>query len=211
MILIFQVKIFFFFFKLFFLNFPKYFIKFKKKKKNFLFFKKIAEAPRVTHSYVKPPENFPDIKCYQVVPEINREWISIPVGSEHYSFCNMRKNTYEEALFKIEDEKHEMDCVILLLKQGLKLAEISENEPDASKKKELIKKIHRLKILKKTDFVGEISESMEFIKTRLLERVYFFLKYEFFNFFSVARSNDCQGKLEKRMEGNCGKKLHEIT
>ena len=125
----------------------------------------------MTHSYVKPPHNFPDPKSYQNVPEINREWISIPVGSEHYSFCNMRKNTYEEALFKIEDEKHEMDGVILLLKRGLKLSEMWENESDPNQKTELIKKIHQLKILKKTDFVGEISESMEFIKSRLLEKV----------------------------------------
>lgn len=91
----------------------------------------------------------------------------------------MRKNTYEEALFKIEDEKHEMDCVILLLKRGLKLAEICENESDANKKKELMKKINQLKILKKTDFVGEISESMEFIKTRLLEKVFIWKKIVF--------------------------------
>ena len=32
---------------------------------------------------------------------INSEIVSIPQGSEHYTFVNMRKNIYEEALFKV--------------------------------------------------------------------------------------------------------------
>lgn len=121
---------------------------------------------------MKPPENFPNTKSCQVNSELNREWISIPVGSEHYSFCNMRKNTYEEALFKIEDEKFDIDALIIILKRGLKLVEMSENEPDAIKKSELIKKIHRLKILKKTDFLGENSETIEYIKSKLSEKAF---------------------------------------
>jgi paired amphipathic helix protein Sin3a len=33
----------------------------------------------------------------------------VPCGSEHVSFDIMRKNQYEEALFKSEDEKYEFD------------------------------------------------------------------------------------------------------
>lgn len=39
--------------------------------------------------------------------------MSIPIGSEEsYSFKHMRKNQFEEALFKVEDERFEVDMVI---------------------------------------------------------------------------------------------------
>ena len=120
---------------------------------------------------MKQPENFPNFKGLDSHPQINREYMSISVGSEHYTFCNMRKNNYEEALFKIEDEKFEIDALILLVKRALKLVENWEIEQDVNKKNEVIKKIHKLKILKKTDFVGEGSETIEFIKAKLLEKV----------------------------------------
>ena len=123
---------------------------------------------------MKHPDNFPNYKGKNTHYEVNKEWISISVGSEHYTFCNMRKNNYEEALFKIEDEKFEIDSLILLVKRALKLVENWENESDSDKKNELLKKIHRLKVLKKTDFVGETSETIEFVKAKLLEKVIFF-------------------------------------
>jgi len=44
---------------------------------------------------------------------LNDTWVSVPVGSEdNYSFKHMRKNQYEEALFKCEDERFEVDMVI---------------------------------------------------------------------------------------------------
>eukprot|EP00742_Colponemidia_sp_Colp-10_P004189 GILJ01004468.1.p1 GENE.GILJ01004468.1~~GILJ01004468.1.p1 ORF type:complete len:1073 (+),score=176.80 GILJ01004468.1:164-3382(+) len=43
---------------------------------------------------------------------LNDVWVSLPQGSEDYSFKHMRKNQYEEALFKGEDERYEMDMVI---------------------------------------------------------------------------------------------------
>ena len=36
----------------------------------------------------------------------------MPTGSEDFSFKNMRKNQYEEALFKCEDDHYEIDMVI---------------------------------------------------------------------------------------------------
>ncbi len=38
--------------------------------------------------------------------------MSVPTGSEDFSFKNMRKNQYEEALFRCEDERYEIDMVI---------------------------------------------------------------------------------------------------
>ena len=56
-------------------------------------------------SYTKLPKNFPVMKnsngneiCKK---NLNKIWFSVPHGSEHYTFTNMRKNIYEEALFKV--------------------------------------------------------------------------------------------------------------
>jgi hypothetical protein len=43
---------------------------------------------------------------------LNDTWVSVPTGSEDFSFKNMRKNQYEEALFRCEDERYEVDMVI---------------------------------------------------------------------------------------------------
>jgi hypothetical protein len=39
---------------------------------------------------------------------LNDVWVSVPTGSEDFSFKVTRKNTYEEALFKCEDERYEV-------------------------------------------------------------------------------------------------------
>lgn len=41
---------------------------------------------------------------------LNKRWVSVPMGSEHFSFHT--KNQYEEALFKTEDERYEHDQYI---------------------------------------------------------------------------------------------------
>ncbi len=43
---------------------------------------------------------------------INDRWVSVPQGSEDFSFKNMRKNNYEESLFKCEDERYELEMTI---------------------------------------------------------------------------------------------------
>ena len=43
---------------------------------------------------------------------LNDTWVSVPTGSEDFSFKSMRKNVYEEALFKCEDDRYEFDMVI---------------------------------------------------------------------------------------------------
>ena len=44
--------------------------------------------------------------------ELNDVWISVGKGSEDFSFKAMRRNTFEEALFKCEDERFELDLTI---------------------------------------------------------------------------------------------------
>ncbi len=49
--------------------------------------------------------------CNQV---LNDTWVSAPTGSEDFGFKNLRKNQYEEMLFKCEDDRFELDLVIEL-------------------------------------------------------------------------------------------------
>lgn len=36
---------------------------------------------------------------------LNDHWVSVTSGSEDYSFKHMRKNQYEESLFRCEDDR----------------------------------------------------------------------------------------------------------
>jgi histone deacetylase complex regulatory component SIN3 len=61
---------------------------------------------------------------------LNIEIISVPMGSEHTSFMIMRKNQWEDALFKSEDEKYEFDINLIHFKMVIKLLkklDISDN------------------------------------------------------------------------------------
>ena len=73
-----------------------------------------AAATRHGHSYIQPTR--PRTACSHRSPLIsqvlNSQWISVPYGSEDFSFREMRKNTYEEALFRVEDERYESDLAI---------------------------------------------------------------------------------------------------
>ena len=40
---------------------------------------------------------------------LNDEWVSVPSGSEDFSYTHYRKNQYEESLFKCEDDRSELD------------------------------------------------------------------------------------------------------
>lgn len=76
-----------------------------------------SQCRKCTPSYRALPKNYPKPTCTERSPEeeavLNDTWVSVPVGSEeNYSFKHMRKNQYEEALFKCEDERFEIDMVI---------------------------------------------------------------------------------------------------
>jgi len=76
-----------------------------------------TQCRKCTPSYRALPKDYPLSKCSERSEEesrhLNDEWVSIPIGSEEsYSFKHMRKNQYEEALFKCEDERFEIDMVI---------------------------------------------------------------------------------------------------
>ena len=66
-----------------------------------------AKTRRHGHSYFETQR--PRIFRDKPNPEINGQWVSVPYGSEDVSFRNFRKNAFEDALFKCEDERFELD------------------------------------------------------------------------------------------------------
>ncbi len=62
------------------------------------------------------PEEYPAVistgRDPKLALEINDKWISVASGSEDFSFKVTRKNPYEEALCKCEDERFELDMAI---------------------------------------------------------------------------------------------------
>ena len=70
-----------------------------------------------TPSYRALPRDYPAPPCSERSTEeakvLNNVWVSLPKGSEEsYTFRHMRRNHYEEMLFRCEDERFEIDQVI---------------------------------------------------------------------------------------------------
>jgi len=76
-----------------------------------------SRCRRCSPSYRALPRDYPNPPCSERSEEeakvLNNVWVSLPVGSEEsYTFRHMRKNQYEEVLFRCEDERFEIDMVI---------------------------------------------------------------------------------------------------
>jgi paired amphipathic helix protein Sin3a len=76
-----------------------------------------SRCRRCSPSYRALPRDYPAPPCSDRSDEekkvLNDVWVSLPVGSEEsYTFRHMRRNTYEEILFRCEDERFEIDMVI---------------------------------------------------------------------------------------------------
>lgn len=92
-----------------------------------------TQCRKCTPSYRALPKDYPKPICSERSPteavELNDTWVSIPIGSEEsYSFKHMRKNQYEEALFKCEDERFEIDMIIDSNMSTIRLLEPIEQE-----------------------------------------------------------------------------------
>lgn len=76
-----------------------------------------SRCRKCSPSYRALPRDYPAHPCSGRNPTdsfvLNDIWVSLPVGSEEsYTFRHMRRNTYEEALFRVEDERFEIDMII---------------------------------------------------------------------------------------------------
>jgi len=50
---------------------------------------------------------------------LNDYWVSVTSGSEDYSFKHMRKNQYEESLFRCEDDRFELTVSLYFISYDL--------------------------------------------------------------------------------------------
>ncbi|KAI3952206.1 hypothetical protein MKW98_005901 [Papaver atlanticum] len=76
----------------------------------------LSNCQRCTPSYRLLPKNYPIPSASQRTElgaqVLNDFWVSVTSGSEDYSFKHMRKNQYEESLFKCEDDRFELDMLL---------------------------------------------------------------------------------------------------
>ena len=76
----------------------------------------LSDCERCGPSYRLLPKGFPKAVCSDrtelCMEVLNDNWVNVTTGSEDYSFKQMRKNQYEESLFRCEDDRFELDMVI---------------------------------------------------------------------------------------------------
>jgi len=104
-----------------------------------------ANCRRCTPSYRALPAAYPKAPCSERTAMcrsvLNDTWVSVPLGSEDTSGKNYRRNQYQEALFKCEDDRYEVDLVIDSNKAAIRALEplareieaLSANNPMAAK------------------------------------------------------------------------------
>ncbi|KAE9613429.1 putative transcription regulator Others family [Lupinus albus] len=76
----------------------------------------LSNCDRCTPSYRLLPKDYPIPSVSQRTElgaeVLNDHWVSVTSGSEDYSFKHMRKNQYEESLFRCEDDRFELDMLL---------------------------------------------------------------------------------------------------
>ncbi|CAI8587748.1 unnamed protein product [Vicia faba] len=122
----------------------------------------LSNCERCTPSYRLLPKNYP-IPIASQRTEIGAEvlndhWVSVTSGSEDYSFKHMRKNQYEESLFRCEDDRFELDMLLESVNVTTKRVQ------------ELLEKIN--KSLLKGDSPIRIEEHLTALNFRCIERIY---------------------------------------
>lgn len=99
----------------------------------------VANAIRVG-SYSKLPDKYPSIistgRYGPTQDEINDQWFTVGRGSEDYSFKVMRRNIFEDALFKCEDERFELDININNLSSAISLLQQIQRDAAAAADRE---------------------------------------------------------------------------
>eukprot|EP00590_Aulacoseira_subarctica_P000690 CAMPEP_0172416360 /NCGR_PEP_ID=MMETSP1064-20121228/2841_1 /TAXON_ID=202472 /ORGANISM="Aulacoseira subarctica , Strain CCAP 1002/5" /LENGTH=1127 /DNA_ID=CAMNT_0013153951 /DNA_START=21 /DNA_END=3404 /DNA_ORIENTATION=+ len=94
-------------------------------------------------SYRALPRDYPVPPCSDrfdlELSVLNDVWVSLPVGSEEsYTFRHMRRNQHEEALFRVEDERFEIDMAIDSNASTLRRLEPIAEEISLLSRKELL-------------------------------------------------------------------------
>ncbi|XWS34893.1 hypothetical protein CRYUN_Cryun21dG0076100 [Craigia yunnanensis] len=122
----------------------------------------LSNCERCTPSYRLLPNNYPIPSASQRTElgseALNDHWVSVTSGSEDYSFKHMRKNQYEESLFRCEDDRFELDMLLESVNVTTKQVE------------ELLEKINNNTI--KIDSPIRIEEHFTALNLRCIERLY---------------------------------------
>ncbi|XP_044493571.1 paired amphipathic helix protein Sin3-like 4 isoform X4 [Mangifera indica] len=122
----------------------------------------LSNCERCTPSYRLLPKTYPIPAASQRTElgaeVLNDHWVSVTSGSEDYSFKHMRKNQYEESLFRCEDDRFELDMLLESVNVTTKRVE------------ELLEKINNNTI--KTDGPIRIEEHFTALNLRCIERLY---------------------------------------
>lgn len=76
----------------------------------------LSQCRRCTPSYRMLPPGYPLLACSEraqwEAEVLNDTLVSVPTGSEDYGFNHFRRNQFEDALFRCEDERYEVDMII---------------------------------------------------------------------------------------------------
>lgn len=87
----------------------------------------LSGCKRCTPSYRLLPDDYPiPAVSHRQEPGtevLNDFWVSVTSGSEDYSFKHMRRNQYEESLFRCEDDRFELDMLLESVTSTAKRAE----------------------------------------------------------------------------------------
>ncbi|XP_012092008.1 paired amphipathic helix protein Sin3-like 4 isoform X2 [Jatropha curcas] len=122
----------------------------------------LSNCERCSPSYRLLPKNYPIPSASQRTvlgaEVLNDHWVSVTSGSEDYSFKHMRKNQYEESLFRCEDDRFELDMLLESVNVTTKRVE------------ELLEKINNNVI--KTESPIHIEEHLTALNLRCIERLY---------------------------------------
>ncbi|ESQ49942.1 hypothetical protein EUTSA_v10019899mg [Eutrema salsugineum] len=122
----------------------------------------LSDCECCTPSYRLLPPNYPIPTASQKsklgAEVLNDHWVSVTSGSEDYSFKHMRRNQYEESLFRCEDDRFELD---MLLESVCSAARSAEN-------------LLNIIIEKKITFSGSfrIKDHFTALNLRCIERLY---------------------------------------
>ncbi|XP_074287332.1 paired amphipathic helix protein Sin3-like 2 isoform X2 [Silene latifolia] len=96
----------------------------------------LSNCKRCTPSYRLLPVDYPIPTASQRSKTgervLNDYWVSVTSGSEDYSFKHMRRNQYEESLFKCEDDRFELDMLLESVSSTAKKVEELLNSIDGS-------------------------------------------------------------------------------
>ncbi|CAH2066493.1 unnamed protein product, partial [Thlaspi arvense] len=122
----------------------------------------LSNCEQCTPSYRLLPKNYPIPIASQKMEigsqVLNDHWVSVTSGSEDYSFKHMRKNQYEESLFRCEDDRFELDMLLESVNSATNRVE------------ELLAKINSNEL--KTDTPICIDDHLTALNIRCIERLY---------------------------------------